>query len=411
MRNCLVRALIICIGLGLNSVQAVPGDVIQTFMNPTVPLEGTDSFGIAVAAVGANVAVGASGDEDAGADYTGAVHLFNSATGDLVRTFLNPTPNDFDYFGSAVAALGDNVVVGAPNDDAGATNAGIAYLFESNSGTVLQTFQKPVPQEYDYLGKAVAAVGSNVLVGAPEDNTAGPNSGAAYLFNSSSGAVMQTFLNPTPQYYDAVGEALAAVGSDKVLIGAKGDNTDGQRAGAAYLFNAGTGALLRTFPNPTPADFDEFGYSVAAVGADKVLIGAPYDDTGADDAGAAYLFNVNTGQLLATIQKDSPAAYDYLGTSVAADPGGTYLMAGAPNDDGRGTNAGAVYLFSDSGEQLSVLYKPTAADYDYFGEMIAAKNEVKPWQEHSGVLIHRAWCTCSKFPNLRQLSCCWQADC
>ena len=46
-----------------------------------------------------------------------------------------------------------------------------------------------------------------------------------------------------------------------------------------------------TIANPTPAASDFFGGSVAAVGSDRVIIGARGDNTGALDAGAAYLFS------------------------------------------------------------------------------------------------------------------------
>ena len=52
---------------------------------------------------------------------------------------------------------------------------------------------------------------------------------------------------------------------------------------------------------PTPADYDWFGISVAAVGSDRVLIGANWDNTGADNAGAAYLLSTD-GALLTTCQ-------------------------------------------------------------------------------------------------------------
>jgi len=58
-----------------------------------------------------------------------------------------------------------------------------------------------------------------------------------------------------------------------------------------------TGALAAgtlTFTNPTPVVADYFGHSVAGVGTDRVLIGAPTDDAGAGDAGAAYLFSIET---------------------------------------------------------------------------------------------------------------------
>ena len=104
--------------------------------------------------------------------------------------------------------------------------------------------------------------------------------------------LLTTFTNPTPVASDFFGESVAAVGSNRVLIGAFADNTGASAAGAAYLFSA-NGTLLTTFTNPTPAVSDIFGISVAAVGSDRVLIGAYRDDTRATDAGAAYLFRIN----------------------------------------------------------------------------------------------------------------------
>ena len=51
------------------------------------------------------------------------------------------------------------------------------------------------------------------------------------------------------------------------------------------LTSALASSLSTTFTNPTPAADDYFGYAVAAVGTDKVLIGTPYDDTGSTDTG------------------------------------------------------------------------------------------------------------------------------
>jgi len=43
---------------------------------------------------------------------TGAAYLFDGSTGTLLKTFLNPTPAAGDLFGAAVAAAGDNILVG-----------------------------------------------------------------------------------------------------------------------------------------------------------------------------------------------------------------------------------------------------------------------------------------------------------
>jgi hypothetical protein len=100
---------------------------------------------------------------------------------------------------------------------------------------------------------------------------------------------LTTFTNPTPAGLDDFGWRVAAVGSSRVLICAERDDTGALNSGTAYLFST-NGTLLTTFTNPTPAASDWFGVSVAAVGSDQVLIGAMWDDTGATDAGAAYLF-------------------------------------------------------------------------------------------------------------------------
>src|SRR5207244_7615246 len=76
---------------------------------------------------------------------------------------------------------------------------------------------------------------------------------------------------------------------------------------------------------------DRFSISLAAVGTDKVLVGAPFNDRNATDTGAAYLFDVTTGQLLATINNPNPRANDQFGTAVASN--GTRLVVGAPFAD------------------------------------------------------------------------------
>ena len=314
------------------------GNLLRTFQKPT-PAEG-DEFGWSVAAVSDNVLIGAPYD-NTGATDAGAAYLFDGSTGNLLRTLTNPTPAESAGFGCSVASVGNNVLVGAYGADAGATDAGAAYLFDGSTGNLLRTFQKPMPAAYDWFGSSVGAVGNNVLVVARRDDTGATDAGAAYLFDGSTGALLATFLNPTPATGDDFGCSVAAVGNN-VLIGTPGDDADATDAGATYLFDGSTGTLLRTFLNPTPAASQWFGFSVAAVG-DNVLVAAPWDDAGATDAPAAYLFDGSTGALLATFLNPTPATGDLFGCSVAAV--GNNVLIGAPWDDAGATNAGAVYLF------------------------------------------------------------------
>lgn len=318
------------------------GAVLRTFRSPT-PTTG-DSFGYSVAAAGTNVLIGAPFDDTAGVD-AGAAYLFNSSTGALMATFLNPTPAGFDQFGNSVTAMGTTVVVGAPGDDTGAINAGAAYVF-SSGGALQRTLVKSTPAVGDNFGHVVVALGANVAVGAPFDDTGAADAGAAYLLSPSSGATVATFANPNPASGDEFGYALAPMGAN-LLVGAPFDNVGASDAGAVYLMDGATGALVDTFSNPILFAGDAFGFAVAAVG-NNVLVGAPYADTGAVDAGAAYLINGTTGALLQSLVNPTPVSLDQFGNAVAALGGNP--VVGAPGDDTGGADAGAAYVFDPCGQ-------------------------------------------------------------
>jgi hypothetical protein len=313
------------------------GALLSTFVKPGAANQ--DRFGISIAAVGPDkVLIGADGD-DTGALDTGAAYLFTT-NGTLVTVFTNPTPATADFFGYSLAAVGnDKVLIGAYGDHFGANLGGAAYLFTTNR-TLLATFNNPTPASGDRFGVAVAAVGTDkVLIGADRDDAGASDSGVAYLFRID-GTLLATFNNPSPETNDAFGCAVTAVGPNAVLIGASGDNSSGNSGGAAYLFNT-SGGLLTSFTNPTPASGDQFGIAVAAVGADKVIIGAASDDSGATDAGAAYLFGIN-GNLWCTFKNPSPANGELFGSAISA-VGTDKVLIGAPQDAGA---AGAAHIFA-----------------------------------------------------------------
>jgi len=306
--------------------------LLTTFTNPSPT--GEAAFGYAVAGVGSDGVVICAPNDDTGATDTGLVYLF-TAGGALLTTFTNPAPSDYDRFGSALAGMGnDRVLIGDNGDDTGAVNAGVAYLFNTN-GALLTTFINPTPADFDGFGFALTPVGTDrVLIGT--------EGFGAYLF-TTDGTLLTTFTNPAPAGFGSFGLAVAGVGTDKVLVGAPADDTGAANAGVAHMFST-NGTLLMTFTNPAPADYDYFGGAVAAVGTDRVLIGTDRDDTGATDAGVVYLFSTN-GTLLATLANPSPAGYDRFGYSVAS-VGTDRLVIGAYYDDTGAIDTGAAYLFS-----------------------------------------------------------------
>ncbi len=346
--------------------EAVLGDLLKTFQKST-PEEG-DHFGRALAAAGNDVLIGATGD-NAGAADSGAVYLFDGETGNMKKVYVNPSPNDGDNFGVSVFSSGNSILVGAFLDDTGAINAGAAHLIDLETGGLQQTFLNPNPGEHEWFGYSVAATENRVFVGALKDNDAGNEAGAVHRFDGDTGGFVETILSPSPQAGDHFSRGLTLLGND-VLVGVTGDNAGGANSGAAYLFDGTTSDHAETFLNPSPDDDDNFGVSVAQVG-ENIVVGSFLDDTDATNAGIAYLLNAETGNLVQTFHNPTPESTDWFGHTVAAV--GSNVLISAPHDHSEGNLGGAAYLFDgETGELMHSFLNPTPASDDLFGYSLAA---------------------------------------
>lgn len=277
-------------------------------------------------------------------------------TGILITAFTNPVPSAFAEFGWSVATVGnDRVLVGAPADDTGAENAGAAYLFNTN-GTLLLSFTNPVPKMGAQFGEAMSAMGNNrVIIGARFAD----GGGAAYLFDTNAN-LLTTFTNPTPSSVLQFGSSVAALGRDRVLIGAQGYQLSIPNSGAAFLFST-NGILLTTITNPIPGD-NLFGHSVAVVFNDKLLVGAPQTDPYTSNPGGAYLFNTN-GTLLMNFTDSNAPNYENYGWSMVALGNDRVLIS---------ASSGTVYLFNTNAAVLASFTDPNADPSAQFGSSIAA---------------------------------------
>ena len=316
------------------------GKLLRMFKSPK-PVVGAN-FGCSVAAVGDKLLISAYHESlPDGTKLAGAAYVFNSTTGELLHTLAKPSPAAEDRFGNPVAVLGDNFLVACRWDDTGARDAGAVFMYDSSTGELVQAFRNPEPLPDQGFGTAIAAVGGNLLVGETKDSIKGPNAGAAYLFDGMTGTLLQTFYNPEPGRRNGFGHAVAALGKNALIVDKsfKPTRADG---GVVYLFDTSTGDLLRRFCNPAPAIDDGFGQSVMATG-DNVLVGANHATANGFNVGAAYLFDGKTGKLLHTFLNPTPAWNDHFGLTVAT--AGNNIVITAPFDDMAGLDAGAVYLF------------------------------------------------------------------
>lgn len=120
---------------------------------------------------------------------------------------------------------------------------------------------------------------------------------------------------------------------------------------------------------------DEFGGAVCISGK-YAIVGSKLEDTGASNAGAAYIFVQNddlTWQQVAKLQADNLTASSNFGCSVAINE--KFALVGALNEDTGGSNAGSVYVFEQQSDgtwkQEQKLQASDKEANDYFGTSVA----------------------------------------
>ena len=286
------------------SENAPNGTRISLIDNPT-PYLG-ESFGDSVQPAFSYLLASDSLDQTS-ANQSGSLHMINAADGDLIRTLQSPNPAVAESFGSSFDGGVFALVVGDPNEDYQGNDSGRAYLFDAANGSLLSTLSHPNPGANDRFGSSVSIESPWVVVGAEND-------GRAFIFDGGSGSVLHELGNQTPGFGAEVlvTNTLAIVGSP--LEG---------NGGRVYIYNVSTGNLVSVRDNPNPggsgALTDRFGSSLALLG-DKLLVGAPGEDLGAEDAGAAYLLNLLVpNSPILTLLSPTPSANQQFGSKLSVD--------------------------------------------------------------------------------------------
>ena len=358
-----------------------------------------DRFGYSVAVAGDVMFIGAY-CEDEGGTNAGAVYVFERNTGGInawgeVKKLTASNSEENAYFGISVAVAGDTAIVCAYCEDVGGiTNAGAAYVFERNAGGTdtwgeINKLIASDAEEGDCFGNSVAMKGDVVIVGAPYEDTGGISAGAAYIFERNAGSAnawrqVRKIMASDPEADDNFGRVVS-IAADITILGTYKKNNF---TGAAYIIpvSSKTKDFIET-EKITASDaeaWDSFAFSVAVDG-DVVVVGTPFEDSIDDEAGAAYIFERNTGGVNAWAQvkkltASDGAASDSFGFAVAV--AGDVIVVGASDKNTGQYKSGAAYIFernangTNSWGEVKRLIASVIDEEGYFGCSVAADGDL-----------------------------------
>ena len=368
-----------CVGIGLLAASTYGATLNEGYKVVASDAAADDEFGYAIDMSNGIIAVGARNDDDNG-NNSGSVYLINASNGAQLAKLLPSDGAAGDQFGFSVAIQGGAVVAGAPGDVHNGVASGSAYIFDAATGVELGKLVPNDAEAGDEFGNSVAIDSGIVAVGAWRADDLGDGSGAAYLFDASSGAQLEKLLPDAGNNFQTFGVSIAiddgvvAVGSRTFFV-----LGEGFTFAKVHLFDADTGQVTRVLQ----ADIENYNGDQGGQFADSidinnglVAVGAPHRNVFFDFSGAAYVFDATSGEQLAFIFPEDRQDRDHFGSSVSIDNDGM-LVIGANEDDDTAWSGGSAYLFgAASGSQVDKLLASDGADFDMFGSSVVIENGV-----------------------------------
>jgi hypothetical protein len=201
-----------------------------------IAVDGALMFGSSVAVFGEYAIVGAYADNENG-DYSGSTYIFHHVGGNWNQQ-AKVTASDGsinDYFGRSVSVTNGYALIGADGDN---NNSGSAYIFKQNGNDWIQQAKLVASDasENNYFGFSVSMTGNFAFVGA-FGNASSSGSAYAYLRNGSIWNETKRITASDVLVSDQFGESVSMSDQYAVVGSRYADNSNGQGAGSAYVFN------------------------------------------------------------------------------------------------------------------------------------------------------------------------------
>ena len=379
-----------------------------------------DQLGISVSSAGdingdgySDVIAGANLNDAGGANAGRAYVYFGGDNMDSTADVLLTGAAVSDQYGFSVSTVGDvngdgysDLIVGAPQNDAGGSSAGRAYIYlNSMTGTDIADEFFTGEAASDGLGTSVSTAGdvngdgfNDIIVGAPYNNAGGSAAGRSYIYFGG------TILNNTADVVltgkvasESFGYSVSTAGDvngdgySDVIVGAYGNNTLGDYTGRVYVYFGGINVdTVADVIMTGAASGDQFGFSVSSAGDvngdgySDVIVGANFNDSAGATSGRAYIYlGGSIMNNIVDVTMTGAASGDNFGISVstAGDLNGDGygdIIVGAFLNDAGGTSAGRAYVYFGGSvmNNIADLTFTGAAAGDQFGQSVSSAGDV-----------------------------------
>ena len=194
---------------------------------------------------------------DAGGSRAGRAYVYSGQSGTLLHTFTGDAAADRFHSVSGAGDVNndgfDDLIVGAYGINADGSYVGRAYVFSGQSGDTVYVFTGEA--SHDFFGGSIASAGDvdndgfdDLIVGAFGNDAGGLDAGRAYVYSGQSGTLLHTFTGEVALYRFGVSVSGAGDvnndGFDDLIVGGYLITAAGFDAGWAYVYSGQSGTLL-----------------------------------------------------------------------------------------------------------------------------------------------------------------------
>jgi hypothetical protein len=255
------------------------------------------------------------------------------------------------------------VAIGALFNDGNGTDAGHVRIYKDSSGTwtkIGSDIDGEAAGDRSGSSVSLSSDGSTVAIGAYGNDGNGTDAGHVRIYKNINGTWTQVGSDIDGEAagdYSGYSVSLSSDGST-VAIGALFNDGNGTDAGHVRIYKDSSGTWTKIgsdIDGEAAGDYSGYSVSLSSDGS-TVAIGAYRNDGNGTDAGHVRIYEDSSGtwtQVGSVI--DGEAAGDQSGRSVSLSSDGGTVAIGAINNDGNGTDAGHVRVYTIGTANVSEL--------------------------------------------------------